>query len=320
MLGEEAKVLLGFLPNSTPSSSQGYVAFGRFDDFNCFDAGSGRYNFVQEFYNGDLQHLLDSDDDEAISDQKHGKIREMVVMIIDEGSEDVCALGIFFIVAGTGMIRQYTLHKDCNSFNLYDLDITVHSDSSDSALGFTAIPPTPVYLLTRALGFRWHACTASKSLQPVPSLSVEFEQNRLGVLTRALGFRWHACTALKSLQPLKPSDESGQGRTLEGEDARRGSEGRYNFVQEFYNGDLQHLLDSDDDEAISDQKHGKIREMVVMIIDEGSEDVCALGIFFIVAGTGMIRQYTLHKDCNSFNLYDLDVINKKNGTKPCIRF
>ena len=61
-------------------------------------------------------------------------------------------------------------------------------------------------------------------------------------------------------------------------------------------------------------------EMVVMIIDEGSEDVCALGIFFIVAGTGMIRQYTLHKDCNSFNLYDLDVINKKNGTKPCIRF
>ncbi|MBD4784405.1 hypothetical protein GUG12_11340, partial [Xanthomonas citri pv. citri] len=87
----------------------------------------GRYNFVQEFYNGDLQHceithdkwgrtaqvniicgdcpnlkVLDSDDDEAISDQKHGKIREMVVMIIDEGSEDVCALGIFFIVAGTG--------------------------------------------------------------------------------------------------------------------------------------------------------------------------------------------------------------------------
>ncbi|KAL4573562.1 hypothetical protein LXL04_020372 [Taraxacum kok-saghyz] len=56
--------------------------------------------------------------------------------------------------------------------------LSIHPLHSDSSLGFTAIPPTPAYLLKRALGFRWHACTASKSLQPlkplVPSLSVKY--------------------------------------------------------------------------------------------------------------------------------------------------
>ncbi|PWA63284.1 hypothetical protein CTI12_AA354140 [Artemisia annua] len=43
-------------------AQQGYVGFGRFDGFNYFVAGSGRYDFVQEFYNGDLQHCETSHD------------------------------------------------------------------------------------------------------------------------------------------------------------------------------------------------------------------------------------------------------------------
>nr|XP_043634821.1 uncharacterized protein LOC122605924 isoform X1 [Erigeron canadensis] len=36
-------------------SNLGYVGFGRFDAFHYFAAGSGQYDFVQEFYNGDLR-------------------------------------------------------------------------------------------------------------------------------------------------------------------------------------------------------------------------------------------------------------------------
>ncbi|KAL4580503.1 hypothetical protein LXL04_016699 [Taraxacum kok-saghyz] len=122
MLGEEAKVLLGFLPNSTPSSSQISAAY------TCLQSGVRR-----EVPTAGNSHLVIAN--EVPSDAVHRGIQK-----------GVCP--------------------------------AIHPLHSDSSLGFTAIPPTPAYLLTRALGFRWHACTASKSLQPlkplVPSLSVKY--------------------------------------------------------------------------------------------------------------------------------------------------
>ncbi|KAI3798862.1 hypothetical protein L1987_34146 [Smallanthus sonchifolius] len=37
-------------------AQSGYVGFGKFEGYNYFVAGSEHYDFVQEYYNGDLQH------------------------------------------------------------------------------------------------------------------------------------------------------------------------------------------------------------------------------------------------------------------------
>ncbi|CAL5197544.1 unnamed protein product [Lathyrus oleraceus] len=47
-------VVVRFCKDVESRSQTGYVDFGRFDRFNYFVAGSGQYDFVQEFYNGDL--------------------------------------------------------------------------------------------------------------------------------------------------------------------------------------------------------------------------------------------------------------------------
>ncbi|XP_058755774.1 uncharacterized protein LOC131628988 [Vicia villosa] len=47
-------VVVRFCKDVETRSQTGYVDFGRFDRFNYFVAGSGQYDFVQEFYNGDL--------------------------------------------------------------------------------------------------------------------------------------------------------------------------------------------------------------------------------------------------------------------------
>lgn len=47
-------LVVRFCKDVESRSQTGYVDFGRFDKFNYFVAGSGKYDFVQEFYNGDL--------------------------------------------------------------------------------------------------------------------------------------------------------------------------------------------------------------------------------------------------------------------------
>ncbi|XP_071707266.1 uncharacterized protein [Rutidosis leptorrhynchoides] len=72
-------------------AQQGYINFGRFDDFNYFVANSGKYKFVQEFYNGDLQHCETSYD-------KRGRTAQLNVICGDcpnarckSGLECVCS-------------------------------------------------------------------------------------------------------------------------------------------------------------------------------------------------------------------------------------
>ncbi|CAK9157097.1 unnamed protein product [Ilex paraguariensis] len=52
--GKDTDLAIRFCKDVETRSQLGYVDFGRFDKFNYFVAGSGRVNFVQEFYNGDL--------------------------------------------------------------------------------------------------------------------------------------------------------------------------------------------------------------------------------------------------------------------------
>lgn len=79
-------------------SQPGYVAFGRFDDFNYFVAGSGRYDFVQEFYNGDLQHCETSHD-------KRGRTAQVNIICGD------CPNGR--CKGGLECICNVTLESDC---------------------------------------------------------------------------------------------------------------------------------------------------------------------------------------------------------------
>ncbi|KAL3818789.1 hypothetical protein ACJIZ3_004694 [Penstemon smallii] len=51
---KEADLVIRFCKDVETRSQPGYVDFGRFDKFNHFVASSGRVNFVQEYYNGDL--------------------------------------------------------------------------------------------------------------------------------------------------------------------------------------------------------------------------------------------------------------------------
>ncbi|KAL4569045.1 hypothetical protein LXL04_024672 [Taraxacum kok-saghyz] len=77
---------------------QGYVAFGRFDDFNYFVAGSERYNFVQEFYNGDLQHC-------EITHDKRGRTAQVNIICGD------CPNGR--CKGGLACVCDVTLESDC---------------------------------------------------------------------------------------------------------------------------------------------------------------------------------------------------------------
>lgn len=52
--GKDSDLVVRFCKDVESRSQTGYLDFGRFDKFNYFVAGSGHFNFVQEFYNGDL--------------------------------------------------------------------------------------------------------------------------------------------------------------------------------------------------------------------------------------------------------------------------
>lgn len=52
--GKDSDLVVRFCKDVESRSQTGYLDFGRFDKFNHFVAGSGHFNFVQEFYNGDL--------------------------------------------------------------------------------------------------------------------------------------------------------------------------------------------------------------------------------------------------------------------------
>ncbi|XP_021594449.1 uncharacterized protein LOC110601565 isoform X2 [Manihot esculenta] len=51
---ESTDLMVRFCKDVERRSQTGYVDFGRFDTFNYFISGSGRVDFVQGFYNGDL--------------------------------------------------------------------------------------------------------------------------------------------------------------------------------------------------------------------------------------------------------------------------
>ncbi|KAK1410439.1 hypothetical protein QVD17_36976 [Tagetes erecta] len=54
--GVGADCAIRFCKDVELRSQSGYIGFGRFEGFNYFVADSERYDFVQEYYNGDLQH------------------------------------------------------------------------------------------------------------------------------------------------------------------------------------------------------------------------------------------------------------------------
>ncbi|XP_021718070.1 uncharacterized protein LOC110685845 isoform X1 [Chenopodium quinoa] len=58
--GKESDLVVRFCKDVESRSQTGYVDFGRFDTYNHFVAGSGRVNFVQGFYEGDLMNCEQS--------------------------------------------------------------------------------------------------------------------------------------------------------------------------------------------------------------------------------------------------------------------
>lgn len=60
--GKETDVVIRFCKDVEARSQTGYVDFGRFNNFNHFVAGSGRVEFVQGYYNGDLLNCEQSYD------------------------------------------------------------------------------------------------------------------------------------------------------------------------------------------------------------------------------------------------------------------
>ncbi|XP_076934035.1 uncharacterized protein LOC143600154 [Bidens hawaiensis] len=79
-------------------SQAGYVGFGRFDGFNYFVAGSESYNFVQEFYNGDLQKCETSHD-------KRGRTAQLNI-ICGDCPNARCKTGL-------GCVCNVTFESDC---------------------------------------------------------------------------------------------------------------------------------------------------------------------------------------------------------------
>ncbi|XP_021836578.1 uncharacterized protein [Spinacia oleracea] len=60
--GKESDLVVRFCKDVESRSQTGYVDFGRFASFNHFVAGSGRVNFIQGFYEGDLMNCEQSYD------------------------------------------------------------------------------------------------------------------------------------------------------------------------------------------------------------------------------------------------------------------
>ncbi|MFS8000668.1 hypothetical protein Hanom_Chr12g01181111 [Helianthus anomalus] len=86
---------------------QGYVGFGKFEGFNYFVAGSERYNFVQEFYNGDLQHCETSHD-------KRGRTAHVSICRSQTARDDPYEVQLTIRVEGYDPI-QFSLTKMCES-------------------------------------------------------------------------------------------------------------------------------------------------------------------------------------------------------------
>ncbi|KAK3025005.1 hypothetical protein RJ639_044614 [Escallonia herrerae] len=61
-ISQDSDLVIRFCKDVESRSQVGYVDFGRFDMFNYFVAGSAPFNFLQEFYNGDLTNCEQSYD------------------------------------------------------------------------------------------------------------------------------------------------------------------------------------------------------------------------------------------------------------------
>ncbi|XP_024968812.1 uncharacterized protein LOC112508244 isoform X2 [Cynara cardunculus var. scolymus] len=96
--GGDTDYAVRFCKDMETRSQPGYVGFGRFDDFNYFVAGSGHYDFVQEFYNGDLQHCEKSHD-------KRGRTSQLNIICGD------CPNGR--CKGGLECVCNVTLESDC---------------------------------------------------------------------------------------------------------------------------------------------------------------------------------------------------------------
>lgn len=101
-------------------AQQGYVGFGRFDGFNYFVAGSGGYDFVQEFYNGDLQHCETSHD-------KRGRTAQLNI-ICGDCPNARCKSGL-------DCVCNVTAESDCRV--IVELAITCEKSGQRVFEGFT---------------------------------------------------------------------------------------------------------------------------------------------------------------------------------------
>ncbi|KAM0033801.1 hypothetical protein Hdeb2414_s0016g00490151 [Helianthus debilis subsp. tardiflorus] len=93
-------------------SQSGYLGFGKFEGFNYFVAGSERYNFVQEFYNVDLQHC-------ETSHNKRGRTAQLNI-----------------ICGELGYVCNVSFESDCR--NIVELAIPCEKLGSRVFEGFTA--------------------------------------------------------------------------------------------------------------------------------------------------------------------------------------
>lgn len=100
--GEDIDTVIRFCKDVESRSQAGYVDFGRFDQFNYFTAGSGRYNFVQEFYDGDLTKCEQSFDKRGRTTQvniicgdcPNGQCKGGLGCICDVAYASICSLVI----------------------------------------------------------------------------------------------------------------------------------------------------------------------------------------------------------------------------------
>ncbi|KAK4585166.1 hypothetical protein RGQ29_022721 [Quercus rubra] len=60
--GKDSDLVVRFCKDVESRSQKGYVDFGRFDKLNYFVTGSGKVDFVQDFFNGDLMNCEQSYD------------------------------------------------------------------------------------------------------------------------------------------------------------------------------------------------------------------------------------------------------------------
>ncbi|XP_076946571.1 uncharacterized protein LOC143618143 [Bidens hawaiensis] len=96
--GVSTDCAIRFCKDVETRSQSGYIGFGRFEGSNYFVAGSERYNFVQEFYNGDLQKC-------EISHDKRGRTAQLNI-ICGDCPNARCK-------AGLGCVCNVTFESDC---------------------------------------------------------------------------------------------------------------------------------------------------------------------------------------------------------------